>query len=152
MKIDSEMLSLLNRTQKCLLSKTIPKILSVFAAECSASSIDIKKGLIVLEKIGFIQNLEVSGNVFSLNWTKDIEITSNYLVDEKDFILVPFSEICKTDERKENEIVRQKNEIVNLKEKLKEAQRDLRSYERTGKPFKKNVADAIIDHGNGTKI
>jgi len=152
MIINFEQFELMKKVHVDLIENKKLKLLPLFAKEHGVSIIDLKKALISLEKIGFISKLSFSGNAFSVEWVKKEKISTEYLMCEKDYLLISPERLNVLDEKTQREIESLKEKISLLNEKLKEARRDLNAYAKYGKPFKEIVERASLTHGEGTKI
>lgn len=153
MKLDSLNLDLIIRVHKSLLTfDNFQCLIPLIAREAGASEFETKKSLFLLNQLDYVKDLKISGNAFSVSMIKNEEIDADLLVHEQDFIL-----ISNIDEKSLNgdirrEIEAEKEEIAFLKKKLEEAKRDLRCYKLYGKSFKEKIENAIMYHGDGTKI
>jgi hypothetical protein len=153
MRLDDATLDSIKRVHRALIrSLSSQNLFPLVTQHTGVKEIEAKKALIFLEKFGFIKDLKISGNAFSTVLIRKKEINADWLIDERDFILVSMSNDEDTDEKSSRETSALKAEIENLKKKLANAQRDLRCYKRYGKSFKEKVESAKINHGEGTKI
>ena len=153
MRLDGGTLDSIKRVHRALIkSRRSQNLFPLVTQNTGAKELDLKKALIFLEKFGFIKDLKISGNAFSTVLIRKEEINADWLIDERDFILVPKSDKKNIYKKNSKEIALLKDEIENLKKKLADAQRDLRCYKRYGKSFKEKVESAKINYGEGTKI
>ena len=153
MRLDGTTLDSIKRVHRTLIkSRSSQSLFPLVAQNTGVKELDTKKALIFLEKFGFIKDLKISGNAFSNVLIRKQEINADWLINERDFILVSRSNHEDIDDKNSKEIATLKAEIENLKNKLADAQRDLRCYKLYGKSFKEKVESAKINHGEGTKI
>lgn len=153
MRLDGVTLDSIKRVHRTLIkSRNSQNLFPLVTQNTGVKKLDAKKALIFLEKFGFIKDLKISGNAFSTVLIRKEEINADWLIDERDFILVSQSDHEDIDDKNSKKIATLKDEIENQKKKLADAQRDLRCYKRYGKSFKEKVESAKINHGEGTKI
>lgn len=153
MRLDSETLDSMKRVHRALIeSRSSHNLFPLITQNTGVKELDAKKALTFLEKFGFIKDLKISGNAFSTVLIRKEEINADWLINERDFILVSESDEKGIDEKNSKEVDTFKAEIKDLKKKLTDAQRDLRCYKLYGKSFKEKVESAKINYGEGTKI
>lgn len=142
MKIDSELLYSLKEVYKYIIEQKSPRAFSIISKRVGLNKIEIKKCLIILEKLGVIQGLDVGEDVFNIQGYRKLNLTADFLIDEKGFLLVSENIINEYKER----IRELEEEVKKNKEEIEKMKRVLRSYGK-GKNYENLIRRARVEHG-----
>jgi|GEM_PF-5338620 len=148
MKLGADKLYFLVKLHRILISRACSNLLDIVAKSIGSNPVQVKTGLVLLEKLKMIRNVRVSGNAFTYELLRTAPMSADVLVEEFGFYLVSGDSESHPDDLKDQKIKALQDEKKNLETRVRQLEHELECLKKYGKSHNKLIEEALIDHGD----